>query len=203
MRAIPGEGAAGADLDSRLQPLRRASSPRCSACPIAFASHFAPAQMMDAIAIYRERFQPSAQCETPHVMLGLNVFAAETDDEARYLMSSRQAGFHRPAARHAGPVATARFGLPGRSQRAGRGPARQPRPPVRSRAGPRQYVWGLRLSSHALAPTRSWSPPRSSTRPRACVLSRSLRECIDPLAALRESTKADSASRGRAGVRVC
>jgi luciferase family oxidoreductase group 1 len=61
--------------------------------PYAFASHFAPAQMMDAIAIYRERFQPSAQHARPHVMLGLNVFAAETDAQARLLMSSRQQAF--------------------------------------------------------------------------------------------------------------
>ena len=61
--------------------------------PYAFASHFAPAQMMDAIAIYRERFQPSAQLAKPHVMLGVNVFAAETDAEARLLMSSRQQAF--------------------------------------------------------------------------------------------------------------
>jgi luciferase family oxidoreductase group 1 len=61
--------------------------------PYAFASHFAPAQMMDAIAIYRERFQPSEQLAKPHVMLGVNVFAAETDAQARLLMSSRQQAF--------------------------------------------------------------------------------------------------------------
>lgn len=61
--------------------------------PYAFASHFAPAQMMDAIAIYRERFQPSEQLAKPHVMLGVNVFAADTDAQARLLMSSRQQAF--------------------------------------------------------------------------------------------------------------
>ncbi|HSP24458.1 MAG TPA: LLM class flavin-dependent oxidoreductase [Saliniramus sp.] len=61
--------------------------------PYAFASHFAPAQMMDAIAIYRKRFQPSVRLSKPHVMLGVNVFAAETDAEARLLMSSRQQAF--------------------------------------------------------------------------------------------------------------
>ena len=58
--------------------------------PFAFASHFAPAAMMDAIAIYRERFRPSAQLAAPNVMLGLTVVAAETDAEARYLFSSLQ-----------------------------------------------------------------------------------------------------------------
>jgi luciferase family oxidoreductase group 1 len=58
--------------------------------PFAFASHFAPAMMMPAIAIYRERFRPSPQLAIPHVMLGLTVVAAETDDEARFLFSSLQ-----------------------------------------------------------------------------------------------------------------
>lgn len=61
--------------------------------PYAFASHFAPAQMEDAIAIYRERFEPSEQLDKPYVMLGLNVIAAETDDEARLLFTSLQQAF--------------------------------------------------------------------------------------------------------------
>ena len=58
--------------------------------PFAFASHFAPAMMMQAIAIYRERFRPSAQLAQPHVMLGVVAVAAESDDEARFLFSSLQ-----------------------------------------------------------------------------------------------------------------
>jgi luciferase family oxidoreductase group 1 len=58
--------------------------------PFAFASHFAPAAMMQAITIYRERFQPSPQLAAPRVMLGATVVAADTDDEARYLFSSLQ-----------------------------------------------------------------------------------------------------------------
>ena len=58
--------------------------------PFAFASHFAPAALMQAIAIYRERFEPSAQLAAPHVMLGVTCVAAETDEEARYLFSSLQ-----------------------------------------------------------------------------------------------------------------
>ncbi len=56
--------------------------------PFAFASHFAPAMLFDAIGIYRERFTPSVQLAAPYVMLGVNVVAAETDDEARFLASS-------------------------------------------------------------------------------------------------------------------
>jgi luciferase family oxidoreductase group 1 len=61
--------------------------------PFAFASHFAPAMMMDAMAIYRQRFRPSRQLAAPCVMLGLNITAAETDDEARFLFSSLQQSF--------------------------------------------------------------------------------------------------------------
>jgi luciferase family oxidoreductase group 1 len=58
--------------------------------PFAFASHFAPAMMMPAIAIYRERFRPSEQLAAPNVMLGVTVVAAESDDEARFLFSTLQ-----------------------------------------------------------------------------------------------------------------
>jgi len=61
--------------------------------PYAFASHFAPALMMDAIEIYRSRFRPSEFASRPHVMLGLNVIAAETDAEARRLFTSHQQSF--------------------------------------------------------------------------------------------------------------
>lgn len=56
--------------------------------PYAFASHFAPQQMMDAIRIYRERFKPSEQLDKPYVMLGYNICVAETEEEAKYLRSS-------------------------------------------------------------------------------------------------------------------
>jgi luciferase family oxidoreductase group 1 len=61
--------------------------------PYAFASHFAPGQMHDAIAIYRDRFRPSDRLARPHVMLGVNIFAADTDAEARRLYSSLQQAF--------------------------------------------------------------------------------------------------------------
>ncbi len=61
--------------------------------PYAFASHFAPAQMKEAIAIYRAHFRPSAQQPRPYVMLGFNVFAADTQEEAVWLASSVQQAF--------------------------------------------------------------------------------------------------------------
>lgn len=56
--------------------------------PFAFASHFAPALLDEAAAIYRERFTPSEHLRQPYLMLGVNVVAADTDDEARFLASS-------------------------------------------------------------------------------------------------------------------
>jgi len=56
--------------------------------PYAFASHFAPAAMEQAIEVYRSTFKPSAQLDKPYMMLGFNVCAAETDAEAHYLRTS-------------------------------------------------------------------------------------------------------------------
>ena len=61
--------------------------------PYAFASHFAPAQMMQAIAIYRANFRASSRLAKPYVMLGFNVFAADTDEEAHFRASSSQQAF--------------------------------------------------------------------------------------------------------------
>lgn len=61
--------------------------------PYAFASHFAPAQMMQAIELYRATFKPSEHLARPYVMLGFNVFAADTDDEAQFLATSWQQSF--------------------------------------------------------------------------------------------------------------
>jgi luciferase family oxidoreductase group 1 len=61
--------------------------------PFAFASHFAPDALLQAIEVYRRHFQPSAELAKPYVMLGVNVFAAATDTEARYLFTSLQQQF--------------------------------------------------------------------------------------------------------------
>jgi luciferase family oxidoreductase group 1 len=61
--------------------------------PYAFASHFAPGALMQALQVYRERFQPSAQLDRPYAMVGVNVIAADTDEEARHLFTSPQQSF--------------------------------------------------------------------------------------------------------------
>jgi luciferase family oxidoreductase group 1 len=61
--------------------------------PYSFASHFAPDALLEALAIYRQRFKPSEQLDRPHAMPGINVIAAETDAEAWHLASSLQQRF--------------------------------------------------------------------------------------------------------------
>ena len=61
--------------------------------PFSFASHFAPQLLHQAIDIYRERFTASEHSSKPYVMLGVNIVAADTDDEARVLASSGRQAF--------------------------------------------------------------------------------------------------------------
>jgi luciferase family oxidoreductase group 1 len=61
--------------------------------PYAFASHFAPDALLEALAIYREQFKPSKQLARPYAMVGVNVVAADTDEEARRLFTTVQQSF--------------------------------------------------------------------------------------------------------------
>ncbi len=61
--------------------------------PYAFASHFAPDHLDTALALYRRDFQPSEAWEKPHVMAAMNLFVAETEDEAEYLATSQLQAF--------------------------------------------------------------------------------------------------------------
>ena len=71
--------------------------------PYAFASHFAPDALMEALAMYRTRFQPSSQLDKPYAMIGINVVAADTDAEARYLFTTVQQAFTNLARGRPGP----------------------------------------------------------------------------------------------------
>ncbi|MER8825251.1 LLM class flavin-dependent oxidoreductase [Mesorhizobium sp. M0938] len=92
IRAVPGEGEKVPIwiLGSSLYGAQLAAM---LGLPYAFASHFAPAELDHALEIYRSRFQPSEQLDKPYVMLGLNVFAAPSDAEARLLFTSLQQAF--------------------------------------------------------------------------------------------------------------
>jgi luciferase family oxidoreductase group 1 len=92
VRAVPG---AGLDIEAWIlgSSLFGAQLAAMLGLPYAFASHFAPAELDRALAIYRQQFQPSERLARPHVMLGVNVVAAETDREARRLLTSLQQAF--------------------------------------------------------------------------------------------------------------
>jgi luciferase family oxidoreductase group 1 len=72
--------------------------------PFAFASHFAPDDMDNALAVYRHRFQPSERLAAPYVMLGINVFAADDDREALRQLTSQQQAFVNLVRGMPGPV---------------------------------------------------------------------------------------------------
>jgi luciferase family oxidoreductase group 1 len=63
------------------------------ALPFGFASHFAPQMLDEALAIYRHRFKPNERMARPYVMVGVNIIAAETDAEAKFLATSQQMSF--------------------------------------------------------------------------------------------------------------
>jgi luciferase family oxidoreductase group 1 len=92
VRAIPGEG-----LDVPIwilgSSLFGAQLAAMLGLPYAFASHFAPQMMMEAVDLYRQRFEPSKQLDKPHVMLGFNAIVADTDEEAELLATSVQQAF--------------------------------------------------------------------------------------------------------------
>jgi luciferase family oxidoreductase group 1 len=92
VRAVPGEGE---DVEVWLlgSSTYGAQLAAMLGLPYAFASHFAPAEMEHAIDLYRSRFQPSERMAKPRLMLGLNVFAADTDAGAKLLFSSLQQAF--------------------------------------------------------------------------------------------------------------
>ncbi|ANX05439.1 LLM class flavin-dependent oxidoreductase [Immundisolibacter cernigliae] len=92
VRAIPGEGTQVPIwiLGSSLFGAQLAAA---LGLPFAFASHFAPAQMQQAVDIYRSQFRPSQQLQSAYVMVGYNVFAADTDEQAQLLASSMQQAF--------------------------------------------------------------------------------------------------------------
>ena len=72
--------------------------------PFAFASHFAPQALMQAVSIYRERFKASKQLSEPYVMVGCNAIVADTEDEARRLFTTPQQNFTRMVRGTRGPL---------------------------------------------------------------------------------------------------
>lgn len=103
VRAIPGQGTKvpiwilgsslyGAQLAAHL------------GLPYAFASHFAPAALEEAVALYRHRFEPSDYLDKPYFMLAVNVFAADQAETGTFLKTSMQQGFARLRSGQPGPL---------------------------------------------------------------------------------------------------
>jgi luciferase family oxidoreductase group 1 len=92
VRAVPG---AGANVEMWIlgSSLFGAQLAAHLGLPYAFASHFAPGDLDGAAQIYRERFRPSTYLDKPYFMPALNVIAAETDEDAKYLFTSVQQAF--------------------------------------------------------------------------------------------------------------
>lgn len=92
IRATPG---AGADVKIWIlgSSLFGAQLAAALGLPYAFASHFAPGLLDEAISVYRRNFRPSAVLDKPYLALGFNVFAADSDAEAELLASSQQQAF--------------------------------------------------------------------------------------------------------------
>ncbi len=72
--------------------------------PFAFASHFAPQALLQAVSIYRERFKPSKQLAEPYVMVGCNAIVADTEEEAQHLFTTPQQNFTRMVRGTRGPL---------------------------------------------------------------------------------------------------
>ncbi|AHF91039.1 alkane 1-monooxygenase [Opitutaceae bacterium TAV5] len=103
VRAIPGEGLpvplhilGSSDFGARMAA--------ATGLPFAFASHFAPDYLHVALELYRETFRPSPAHARPHAMMGVNVIAAETDEEARRLFTSLQQQFLNLVRGHPGEI---------------------------------------------------------------------------------------------------
>jgi luciferase family oxidoreductase group 1 len=122
IRAIPG---AGLDVPIWIlgSSLFGAQLAAMLGLPFAFASHFAPAHLMQALEIYRSRFEPSRSLQKPHAMVAVNAFAAETEAEGQRLFTSLQQAFVNLRRGAPGPLPPARREhrrpcFPGRAGRA-------------------------------------------------------------------------------------
>jgi len=110
VRAVPGEGTE-VPVWILGSSLYGASLAAALGLPFAFASHFAPAQLIDALAIYRSKFQPSRWLSAPRVMVGSTVIVAPTDAEARFHFSSLQQAFLRLRSNRPGRLPPPREGF--------------------------------------------------------------------------------------------
>ncbi|MFC3616710.1 LLM class flavin-dependent oxidoreductase [Lutimaribacter marinistellae] len=103
VRAIPGEGT-GVPVWILGSSLYGAQLAAHLGLPYAFASHFAPAMLEEALHVYRSHFEPSSWLDAPYAMVAAGVCAADTDEEAAYLRSSQLLAFARLRTGRPGPL---------------------------------------------------------------------------------------------------
>ena len=139
--------------------------------PFAFASHFAPDMLFQALQLYRENFKPSKQLAQPHAMVCVNVVAADSDSDARFLFSSMQQQFINLRRGSPGPLpppvdnihalwtAGEQYGV----EQALR---------MSIVGDEKRCATGCKRCCVKPMPTRSWSTARSSITRRGCVRSR-------------------------------
>lgn len=94
VRALPGEGTQ-VPLWILGSSLHGAQVAALLGLPYAFASHFAPTMLEQALEVYRRYFRPSESLERPYAVMAINVFAADDADQARYLRTTMQQAFYR------------------------------------------------------------------------------------------------------------
>jgi luciferase family oxidoreductase group 1 len=153
VRAVPGTRPAKVPVWILGSSLFGAQLAAMLGLPYAFASHFAPGQMMQAIEVYRASFKPSAQLAKPYVMLGFNVFAADTDEEAALLATSMQQAFVNLRTGRPSKLPPPGARLPGHAGAAGTRDAGQTCCHAPRSARPRRCGAAAAPSSSAPAPT--------------------------------------------------
>ena len=110
VHAIPGEGTE-VPVWILGSSLFGASLAAALGLPFAFASHFAPAHLMEGLSVYRSKFEPSQWLAAPRVMVGSTVVVAPTDEEARFHFSSLQQAFLSLRSNRAGRLPLPRAGF--------------------------------------------------------------------------------------------
>ena len=137
--------------------------------PYAFASHFAPEQLIPSLQIYRSRFKPSEQLDRPYAMVGVNIIAAGSDAEARRLATTQQMSFRTSSAARAASASrrstTSKATGRHRKRRRRCGCSRAPSSDRRRRFAP-----ASRRSLRKPAPTNSSSCPMSTIIRHGCAL---------------------------------
>ena len=175
LQAVPGAGAnvplyllGSSDFSARLAAEL--------GLPFAFASHFAPQYLEVALELYRRNFKPSAELAQPHAMIGVGIFAAETDGEAERLLTSAQLQFLRMIRGQPGKLPPPVDSMEGRWS-AMEEAAVHERTRCAAVGSPETVRRRVQNCSMKLPRMKLSPPPRSTIMPRVCAPSKSRVKC--------------------------